>query len=71
MEKAEMRRVLIVPGPVFKIPADTVHPLAVRPAALTTDPAVGLGAAMAESYFMSPWNPIKFRFALILVDVTG
>ena len=62
-----MRSVLIVPGPVFKIPADTVQPVAVRLPGATTFPATGVGAATAESNVKSPWNPMKFELAVILV----
>ena len=70
MVNAEMRRVLIVPGPVFKVLPDTVHPLAVSPDA-ATGAFAGLGATMAESNMRSPWNPIRLKPELIDVDVIG
>ena len=55
-EKAEMRRVLIVPGPVLRIPPETFQLLAVSPAAWTNDGDEKL--TTAESKVKSPWKPM-------------
>jgi hypothetical protein len=67
-EKAEIRRALVVPGPMFRMLEETFQLLAVRPAPevptlwkLTT----------AESNLKSPWNPTKLLATGILVVVTG
>ena len=69
MAKAETRRVLIVPGPVFRTLPATVHPLPVSPAG-TTGAVPGVGAATAESKVRSHWKPMYFRPGSIDVLVT-
>ena len=56
-EKAEMRRVLIVPGPVLRILEETFQLLAVSPAPCTCG-VVKL--IIAESKVKSPWKPTRF-----------
>ena len=58
-EKADMRKVLNVPGPVFRTFEPTVHPLTVTviPAGWAELPD-GVGAATAESKRMSAWKPM-------------
>ena len=56
-EKAEMRRVLVVPGPLLRTFPDTFQLTPVSPA-----PCVGPGEAVrkvttAESKVKSPWKP--------------
>jgi hypothetical protein len=54
-EKADMRRVLIVPGPVSRMPPETFQPLAVSPDPCTN----GLEKlTTAESKVKSPWKPM-------------
>ena len=53
--KAEMRRVLLVPGPVLRMLAATVHPVPVRPVALTNGDEK---LTTAESKIKSPWKPM-------------
>ena len=54
-EKADMRRVLSVPGPVSRMPPETFQLLAVSPAACTN----GLEKlTTAESKVKSPWKPM-------------
>ena len=54
LTKAEMRRVLIIPGPLLIMLAATVHPELVRPAALTNGDEK---LTTAESKGKSPWKP--------------
>ena len=56
-ERADTRKVLIVPGPEFRTLPLTVHPLAVRlPGTIAFED--GVGAAIAESKVKSAWNPV-------------
>jgi hypothetical protein len=52
-DKADTRKVLMVPGPELRIPAATFQLLAVRPAAWTCGVAK---STTAESKVKSPWN---------------
>jgi hypothetical protein len=52
--KADMRRVFVVPGPLFRILPATVQPLAVRPAAATNGEEK---VATEESKAKSAWKP--------------
>ena len=70
LEKAETRKVLMVPGPVFRTLLPTVHPIAVSPAA-AAGAVPGVGAAIAESKVKSPWKPMYFRPGSINVVVIG
>ena len=54
-EKADMRRVLIVPGPLLRMPPETFQLVAVSPAACTNEFAK---LTTAESKVKSPWNPM-------------
>ena len=53
-EKADMRRVLSVPGPVLRMFAETFQLLPVSPAACTCGVAK---LTTAESKVKSPWKP--------------
>ena len=54
-EKADMRRVLIVPGPVLRMFAETFQLVAVSPAEFVYgDEKV----TIAESKVKSPWKPM-------------
>ena len=53
-EKAEMRRVLIVPGPVLRMFEETFQLVAVSPAACTCGVEK---LTTAESKVKSPWKP--------------
>ena len=54
-EKADMRSVLIVPGPVLRMLAATFQLLAVSPAACTNGAE---NVTTAESKVKSPWKPM-------------
>jgi len=67
-EKAEMRSVLVVPGPVLRTLPDTFQLLAVSPALETG----GLWKVITEeSKVKSPWNPTRLSALLIAEVVTG
>ena len=53
-EKAEIRKVLIVPGPVLRMFEETFQLVPVRPAAATCGVAK---PTIAESKVKSPWKP--------------
>ena len=53
-ERADMRRVFIVPGPVLRMAAPTFQLVAVSPAAATRGFAK---LTIAESKVKSPWKP--------------
>jgi hypothetical protein len=67
-EKADMRRVLIVPGPVLRMFAETFQLVAVSPAEFVYgDEKV----TIAESKVKSPWKPIRLSLLKSVVVVTG
>src|SRR6266513_3808196 len=59
-EKADMRRVLSVPGPVLRMLEETFQLVAVSPAASTSGVAK---LTTAESKVKSAWNPTSLFFA--------
>jgi len=73
--KAEKRNVLIVPGPVLRTLAlscqspESAPP--VIPAFANACPATVEKLITAESKVKSPWNPMRFFAARILVVVTS
>ena len=67
-EKADMRRVLIVPGPVLRMFEETFQLLAVSPAPATCG-VVKL--TIAESKVKSPWNPTRLSAKLMAEVTTG
>ena len=69
-EKADMRRVLIVPGPVLRMFEETFQLVPVSPAACTCPVGVGK-VTIAESKVKSPWKPIRFCTGSIFVVFTG
>ena len=56
-EKAEMRRVLVVPGPLLRTFPDTFQLTAVSPAACVGPGEVVRNVHTAESKRKSPWKP--------------
>jgi len=68
LEKAAMRSVLIVPGPVLRMLEETFQLTAVSPAACTCG-VVKL--TFAESKVRSPWNPTRLSAGLIAEVTTG
>ena len=76
-EKADMRSVLIVPGPVLRMLEETFQLLPVSPAPCTNVPeGVGAGTTLpklttAESNVKSPWKPTKLSRGSMNVVITG
>ena len=76
-EKAEMRSVLRVPGPVLRMFAETFQLVEVSPAPATNAPeGVGAGTTLpklttAESKVKSPWKPTKLSRGSMNVVITG
>jgi len=56
-EKAEMRNVFIVPGPLLRMLPDTFQLTAVRPAACVGPGEAPRKVTTAESKRKSPWKP--------------
>jgi hypothetical protein len=68
LEKAEMRSVFTVPGPLFSTLPETFQLFAVSPAGATG----GLWKfTTLESKVKSPWNPIRLSAGAIIEAVTG
>src|ERR1700730_5458318 len=67
-EKADIRRVLSVPGPVLRMFEETFQLVAVSPAASTCGVAK---STTAESKVKSPWNPTTLFFASIAEVLTA